>query len=344
MNEDYLKQGIGFYRVLSRAYFYLPFLTIFLYKNNLSFFIISVIMAIYGCASFLFSSLFKNFFLSYLSPKTMLLISEFLKIFGLTLILCANKSVLIYVVAQILLGFSYSSGAGMDTKIINENILENASEVQARTNSYMFYSLLISGLSGSFLFQKNIYFPIVATLVASVICILVILCYFRRIKKHSDIVNKEQYHANQISKEEKRLILNYSFLRGIILTLFTGFLPLYFFVVLNIPIYTFILILTSYTLVGSFSSRKLSNNNTGLIIANLSLGLSLILFLINNFITLILATLLLGLSSGLIRPTIINGLKKYSNVQRDLEKAERYYALLNILILVFAGYFFNTFG
>ncbi|HFF2507823.1 TPA: hypothetical protein ACF9WG_000788, partial [Staphylococcus aureus] len=46
--------GIYLYRILSRAYFYLPFLLIYFLAQNYSIMQLEILMATYGVAAFLF--------------------------------------------------------------------------------------------------------------------------------------------------------------------------------------------------------------------------------------------------------------------------------------------------
>lgn len=82
------------------------------------------------------------------------------------LILFFGDNNFLYSIAQIILGLGYCVGAGADSKLIQKHA-ENIALVQSKTNGYMFLSLLISGLIGSFLFSKGIYLPFVVSMVAT---------------------------------------------------------------------------------------------------------------------------------------------------------------------------------
>lgn len=343
-NNKKILLGISCYRVFSRAYFYLPFITIFLYKKGLNIFVISIIMAIYGLSSFLFSTLVKRKVQSVISTKWLLTISEVSKIFGLSLFLIPIHTLYFYIIAQVFLGISYSLGAGEDSKAIQMFLEDVDGEIQARTNSYMFNSLLISGLLGSLLFQLDISLPIYATIICSIVCIIVLFVTLPAEGKYNE-PKRGTDHKEKVSIEETKLILSYSFLRGIILSLFTGFLPFYFFVDLNIPTYIFILILTGYTLIGSFSSKKISQlKASALLISNIALLLSLLLFLSDNFISIVLGISFLGLSSGMIRPYVVKEFQKTNNFTSNLENSERIYAIINVLFLVIGGLLYYCYG
>lgn len=348
MSQDKkVKLGISLYRIFSRAYFYLPFLVIFLYKKNFSILKIEIIMAIYGLSLFLFTFFCKKKIENYLSNKSMLIISELLKIVGL-LLLINSIDFIHFVVAQFILGISYSIGAGNDSKIIREYIHDDGS-FQAKSNSYMFNTLLISGLIGSWLFALNIHYPFYATCLAAILCISSsILCLEGGISTNSKKDVKNKTSNEPITPNENRFVLGYSFLRGIILTFFSGLLPFHLFVDLKVSILEFILILTSYTLVGSFSSKllpKYVGEQQPLLISEVTLFISLITFYSNNIVLTAIGTILLGVSSGAIRPIVVNQLSNTTNNLSNLfDKMEIYYAMINISLLLIGGFLYQKLG
>ena len=135
---------------------------------------LEILMASYGIAAFY--SLYKEkcFKICNLKDSNKLVVSEIFKIIGLLLLLYQNQY-LILVVAQILLGLSYSMMTGVDTAIIKRNIT-NEKYVQNKSNSYMFLSLLISGIIGSYLYGINIKWPIIMTGIFSILTIIIIRC------------------------------------------------------------------------------------------------------------------------------------------------------------------------
>ncbi len=165
------KRGIIFYRVFSRAYFHLPFLTVFFYKKGFDILQISCILAFYSGSALLSSILIKKNVKDNISSKHIILLSEVLKLIGLFMLIYFNNLVA-FLFAQMLLGLSYSIGAGVDSEIIYNEIDDNVTEFQSKSNSYMFNTLLISGLIGSWLFNKNIELPFVATFLCTLVGII----------------------------------------------------------------------------------------------------------------------------------------------------------------------------
>lgn len=349
LQDKKIRIGIALYRIFSRAYFYLPFLVVYLYKKNFSILKIEVVMAVYGLSLFIFTFFFKKKIEMYWSNKLMLMMSELLKIIGLFLLVNANQLIQ-FVGAQILLGISYSLGAGNDSKIIRECIHDDGT-FQAKSNSYMFNTLLISGLIGSWLFSMNINYPFYATCLAAIFCVISCAFFLEGRNPGSENMSLDKnniLHDKGVTTTENRFIIGYSFLRGIILTFFSGLLPFHLFVDLKVSILEFILILTSYTLVGSFSSKilpKYVGKRNPLLISELALLVSLILFFSNSIILTTLGTVLLGVSSGAIRPIVVNNISNTKNSLSNLfDKMEIYYAGINIALLICGGILYQKYG
>lgn len=330
-----IKLTISLYRIFSRAYFYLPFLTIFFYFKGFNILEISLVMALYGLSSFIFATFFKNMLQKNVSYKRMFILGEACKLLGLALLII-SENIITYGIAQAFLGAGYSIGAGIDSFVIYQMLNDEATTFQAKSNSYMFNTLLISGLIGSWLFDKNIYYPIMATAICTLIEIIILtLMLPNSLEKSKNSKTKELI---SLKDEEKILVLSYAVLRGIILSLFTGFIPYYFFVDLEIPTYFFIVILTSYTLIASIASKKIPKYQGNKILFSIgALAISLLLFLLKKSFYTIIATIFLGVASGVIRPVVANKLKQYKNPIYALDLAEKIYALINFIFLVIGG-------
>lgn len=334
------KLGIIFYRILSRAYFYLPFLLIILYSKGYSIIGIELLMSCYGIGTFVSSTFIKRY-ISSIPSKRLLILSEVVKLIGLGLLSLSDSTILI-VIAQLCLGASYSIGAGEDTNLIQYFLDSEATDFQNRTNGYMFISLLFSGIIGGTLYKLNPNYPIYATIIATIIntILLSLLVPLDYKKEQREFRNTTKYHLTNF---EKYWVGHYVFLRGIILGLFTGFLPFYFFTDLHISTQYFVLILASYTLMGNISSKFFVNKNR--YFSSVLLFPSLLLFLTNNIICICLGMVLLGLSSGITRPQTIKMLKESnSKLSIVLKIAEVYYACFNIIFLMLGGLLYLNFN
>lgn len=340
-----IKISIALYRIFSRAYFHLPFMVIFLYKLNFSLITIEIIMAVYGLAVFTYTKLPANVKpTSYLPSKYNLLVSECIKFIGMILIITTQNFTGICF-SQILLGLGYGIAAGGDTRIINYHI-DDGGKFQAKSNSLMFAALLIAGLIGSVLFSIDIRLPFLASGLADVItCIVCFILPNEPGKLEISTINKPN---RKLSMQEKSLVCVYCLTRGIILTYFTGFLPYHLFIDLQIPVYGFILILTSYTFLGNISSNFIAGklkSDYAVKIMNICLLLSIILYFFDNLVLIIIATILLGLTSGATRPICMTGLRNInSNIVHVSNIMESIYSVINIVLLVLGGILYQHYG
>lgn len=343
--NNHIKAQISLYRIFSRAYFHLPFMVIYLSKIGFSLITIEIIMAIYGLAVFTYTKLptglKPNF---HFSCKYVLLISEIFKFIGLILVVLTQNIAGISI-AQIFLGFGYGIAAGCDTRIINHHI-DDGGKFQSRSNSLMFAALLVAGLLGSVLFNIDIRLPFIAIALADVVTGIVCMTLPNESGKMETLSQKGA--DTKLTYQEKSLVCTYCLTRGIILTFFTGFLPYHLFVDLDIPVYGFIAILTSYTFLGNISSNFIAGRlkkEYAVRIMNICLLLSLIMYFSNNLIMIVVATILLGLTSGATRPICLNGLRDNgSNVALVSNKMEGIYSIINIALLILSGILYYFYG
>ncbi len=343
--NNHIKAQISLYRIFSRAYFHLPFMVIYLSKIGFSLITIEIIMAIYGLAVFTYTKLptglKPNF---HFSCKYVLLISEIFKFLGLILVVLTQNIAGISI-AQIFLGFGYGIAAGCDTRIINHHI-DDGGKFQSRSNSLMFAALLVAGLLGSVLFNIDIRLPFIASALADVVTGIVCMTLPKEPGKMETLSQKGA--DGKLTYQEKSLVCTYCLTRGIILTFFTGFLPYHLFVDLDIPVYGFIAILTSYTFLGNISSNFIAGRlkkEYAVRIMNICLLLSLIMYFSNNLIMIVAATILLGLTSGATRPICLNGLRDNgSNVALVSNKMEGIYSIINIALLLLGGILYYFYG
>lgn len=167
-----IKWNLSLYRIFSRAYFHLPFLVIYLYKLHFNLITIELIMAIYGLSVFTYTRLPQKIKPSYyISCKKLLLLGESLKCLGLIFVIFSQNVVPICL-AQMFLGLGYGIAAGGDTRFIHFHF-QDGGKFQAKSNSFMFASLLIAGLVGSVLFNIDIRLPFVASFFADIITAIV---------------------------------------------------------------------------------------------------------------------------------------------------------------------------
>lgn len=350
MTERQMKIGIILYRIGSRAYFHLPFMTIYFSHLGYDIRIISFIMAIYGGAVLLYSMIPEKYrIVYYCSSKMTLILSELIKIFGLFLFFMSNN-LLVIGVAQLLLGISFGIPAGSDSKIIYTSIKDTS--FQGRSSSYMFLSLLLSALIGSLLFQKNIRLPFLFSLFAAVFTILICLLFLsedRGIREGKKVSNHKKL---VLSAETKQTILTYGFSRGMLLAFFNGFLSYYLVNELHFSMKLLIMVLSAYTIAGNLSARivgklTVNNNQFEYKILDVLLFLILLLFMSKQIYIIVIDSILLGVVVGSIRPICVMQIKDSKNFTYIMEKMEKLYSILNIIILVVGGilyYHYKVYG
>lgn len=333
-----IKLGISLYRIFSRAYFYLPFLLIYLYQKGYSIITIEYLMACYGIGAFLTNKFVKTK-LIIVQSKILLIVSECLKIIGLIALMIGSNTFYI-ICAQMILGISYAIGAGEDTILINEYINDDPSDFQNKSNSYMFLSLLISGIIGGNLYNISNVLPMLLTNIAAVLSIVCVIFLVPNNQKKRLKVEGTKVIRHNLSFKEKSLIIHYAMIRGIILSMFTGFLPYYLFKDMGISTQKFIFILAAYTLMGMIASKKLST--LPIQSSFIALVISLLLLSSKSIVLIVLGMIFLGLSSGLTRPQTINNLKTLGgDLSQTLGLAELIYSIINFGFLIAGGYVFS---
>lgn len=350
MSEKQTKIGIILYRIGSRAYFYLPFFTIYLHYLGYRIFEISCIMAVYGLASFLYSLLpSSDRVVNRTSYRKALLFSELLKLVGL-LFLFIGTNAFVLAIGQFLLGISFAIPEGSDSKIIYSYIKKSG--FQEKTNGYMFLSLLLSGLIGSILFQINPRFPFLFSIAAALLTMLHCIVFLpeNRDKKQDNISYDEIKNFRELPIEVKKVIASYAVGRGLSLAFFTGFLPYYFGIELKLPAYIFILLLSGYTLSGNLSANgigRLKDKDKvkfGFILFHSSILAVPILFLFKNIAAIIIGTILLGTAVGISRPICFVQIKEMEQFTFLVGKMEKMYAVVNFFTLIIGGCLYERFS
>ena len=170
---------------------------------------------------------------------------------------------------------------GVDTAIIKRNIT-NEKYVQNKSNSYMFLSLLISGIIGSYLYGINIKWPIIMTGIFSILTIIIIRCTL--------VENRELNLIGETKGKIKKFLPERSFgyciilLRALILGFFIGFIPINIYNDLKLNNLQFISVLTCYTVMGYLSSRYLTKYLNYKFVSEICLVIFLIIYTYQSFI------------------------------------------------------------
>jgi hypothetical protein len=247
------------------------------------------------------------------------------------------------------MGIGYSMIVGNDTIILQQITKEyNKSEanlIQAKTNSYMFLALLLSGLIGVIIFPYNSSMIFICSIVATLFSIgsIYLMSYKFIVTKNLKINN-----VSQIDKEARNY---YYVVRGFVLAIFVGVLPYFLFVINKSSIIWAGIVLSSFTFCGYISSRYLTqyiiqyNINNIFRISILCILISVLSLLFNNHYLGMPIALILGIVSGCVRPVTIAKINNNDySVEATLNSAEYMYGILNTTILIMAAIvlkFFN---
>lgn len=345
------------YRIFSRLYFHVAVLFIYFYTNKLSIMNIEILLAIYGITLMLGSHWKNKIFLN-VSEKYIISIGELIKAIGLFLF-TIQSHIVVFIIAQVLSGIGYSLTAGTDSRLLKKILPNNDSDtyksIESSSNSYMFLSFLIAGITGSILFELNPHLVFYGSICSNIICLITI--WNLKVNKQSSQDNKSNLQIDKqiINQFEKFWINYYAVSRAFPLAIFVGFLPYFLFVTVNINLYYFGIVLSLFTLSGSLSARflvriykKVGYKQVLLITVLLTLFSMILLSIVTDLLLSIVVVALLGFASGGVRPlTVSNLTTENSNKEKQsylFASMEKLYGFWNATLLVIGGILFNYLG
>jgi len=331
---------IATYRIFSRMYFYLPILFPLFYFAKESVLHVEILFALYNLAAVIFLSLAK-LTIKRIGHKLTLILGEAFKIIGLLCLLFDIKNFFVLIIAQIIMGCGYAFIVSNDTVILQQTFsFENSDayhKAQSSTNSYMFVSLLVAGILGVIVFFYSPNLVLIFSILAAIISLFsIVIMYYQHISSSTQKLIAP--------KVDKMALFYYFIIRGLVLSVFVGILPYFFFILLKINLKEFAVLWAAFTLSGFISSKYLihfvKHLSLSLVlpISAIMLLIALSLLLFKNFYLCILTTFLFGITSGFVRPLTIAKINTtIYNVEETLKKAELYYGLLSTVILLLTG-------
>ncbi|MDT3427395.1 MFS family permease [Paenibacillus forsythiae] len=353
------------YRFASRLYFHLPVLFIYFYNLGLPLWEIELLLAVYGVVIMVTSNINARL-LGHFRHRTVIALAELVKALGLILLLSGHHFPVL-LAGQIVSGFGYSLSAGTDSSLLRHLIAEPQSYKRAESgsNSYMFLSVLISGVVGSILFHIHSTYAFTGSVLSNLLAVLFVLLIretrspdvTRESPSASSAIENAPAHSGKpvFTNEQKYWMSYYAFSRAFALAPFVGFLPFYFYKKENLSLYMFGFVLSLFTLFGFFASRyvvRWGQSKSPDFLSRLSFAasfLSLTVFgLSQNITTGIVAIILLGLASGCIRPLTMSNLNQTEMTPKQrttlLSTMERQYGLYNALLLLIGGWALGYLG
>lgn len=348
------------YRILSRMYFHVIVLFIFLYQIGFGLFNSSLLVSIYGLVLSL-SGMLTGRISHRLSFKTSLIIGEFLKLAGVYLIITGTiqTSVDFMVVAlgQALGGLGFGLCISRDTEIVtSDKTFTDSAKLTAilfKSQGLMFISTFVAGFVGIILYSHDEHLPFYFSIGAQLLTCFVLIFFIsdNSEKTASKGAAAAEPPAVDEAANSNRILFwtcYYAVVRSLSLAPFLVFLPFYFIQLLMDP-YLFAILLSLFSLFAFISALKyqrimstLGLNMTFLVMT----GAMIVAFAIftltiirpnlftNVLYPLLLAISIFGFGSGCVRPISLENLKL-----GELSKASRIHVLTRMEI--FFG-IFNT--
>lgn len=337
------------YRLTSRMYFHLAVLFVYFYINDIPFLGIEFLLAVYGLV-LLVSSYWTNKILR-LKEKNVLILGETVKIFGLIFLLFSSSFYLL-ILGQVFSGVGYSLTSGTDSKLL-KNLTSSNEEYnkrEANSNSYMFISFLLAGIFGSLLFAWNEESIFYASMFASLVSIVSLYNINFSLEYYNYTDKKKNMTDNNLDRQSKSINfwgIYYAVSRAFPLAIFVGFLPYYLFVQAQINLYFFGAVISLFTFAGflsaKFSIHLLKLDTKILIVINallISVSMLALAFVSNVYIS-ILIVIILGMSSGLVRPLTrmhVHSIKhNQESISRIFSSYESLYGIWNATLLIVGG-------
>ncbi len=307
------------YRFISRFYMYLPILAIILiYSMKLSYLSTALILAAHGVAIMVFKTP-SGWLADRFPQKRLLILGELLKSLGICGLIISGGNLLILLVGQIISGLGFAFTSNTESALLFR-IMEfhgekgSYQEVLAKSQKYLFISLLIAGIIGSILATKNLLLPLYFSAPVNLLAALslVFLPEPRREPAPSkQTTDKPKVRAWQEISQVQALLVYYAVNRATVLTLFVFVFPLLLFVdgQINLAFFGAILGLYSLTafLVGNYMAKlsKLVSDSMLWAIVPLALICSILLMTIHFYIVFLVVPILSGIAAAMVRPLVM---------------------------------------
>lgn len=358
------------YRVLSRSYFHLPVLWVWLaVEQGISVWGVAVLLALYS-GTLTFGAPLAQRLQRRLPPGRSIVLGELTKALGLAVVLLAGDVVAAVALGQVIGGLGYSLGQGPDSVLLRTFYGDSDDEAAAygtqesRSMSWVFAAVLVAGVAGGFLYDAAPASPFVAsvavTLLAAVAAgrlaglaartgALAATAAPVAVAPADGAPAQAPAPPVRLTADERRWALYYASVRGLAVAAFVALLPMVFFLELEVDVALFGLVLGSFSVMawlsGRYGTRLLASVTPGLIPAAsvAALGGAFALFALTDALPLALVAMaVLGTVNGVVRPLAmsrINAVGGRSRAERGrvIGAMERLYGAINATAVVLAG-------
>jgi len=343
------------YRVVSRGYFHLSILFVYLLTRDHSVLEVALVLGSYGLALAALTPVSSRL-VARLGPVRALIAGEVLKAAGLVLLAVGAASVPVAVFAQVVNALGFALAMSADTTVINR--LAGPARVrslQASTQSWMFVSLLVSGVAGGALYLVDPRLPLAAGAAAALAAAGLALTLPRNDAAPAGVAGAPSAPpsdtARRMTAPEIRWVTYYVLTRGFMLGSFIGLLPYLVFQRLDVDVLGLSLVLGSYTLAAFVTARysqqilRRAGQRTVAVATGVVLLLSLVVFAVSTSLAaVVLAMILLGAASGGVRPATLGELSRAAAEHRGgavpgwlLSRMEGAFGLCNAVVVLAGG-------
>ena len=343
------------YRVLSRAYFHVPVLLIWLLEvHRFTVPLAELVLAIYGLALTYAAGLASRL-QSRWPVAASIVLGELLKAAGLVALVLSRGSIAAVATGQVLNGLGYGLAQGPDSVVLrslyNDDETRTYAAHESRSMSWVFVAVLVAGVIGGIMYSLNPSWPFWASVCTSLLAALAALSFGSASSTQAAHASNDSVSTRNftLSATERQWMTYYVTMRSLALATFVGFLPIIFFYQLRIDIRLFGVVLGMLSvcayLSGRFGIRLLRRVPDGLIPPVSIAGLAMSLVLLGaapNLVVALLGMAVLGAVNGAVRPLTmarINSVPGRAPEQRSviIGRMERNYGAANAIILGLGG-------
>ncbi|MFE1791972.1 hypothetical protein ACFW7J_26875 [Streptomyces sp. NPDC059525] len=348
------------YRIVSRAYFHLPVVVVFLTQQGFGPLATAALLALYGVTAALGDHVVAPL-RRRLSLAGCLVAGEAVKLAGL-LVLLAPVSTGIAVVSQLLAGLGFCLTAGTDAALASTLLSgERFRTREARTQAGMFLISFAAGVLGAVAYAQYDRAPFLLSALGCAVAALSVLPGGRgglRAKAAEPGAGAVAATGpGRVPPWQVRLWASYySVSRAVLLTAYTFLLPLLLFFGERLSVTMFGAVLGLYTLCGLLSVRlslawqRRYSATTLFWLSSGAMVLGLLLLVPGGLLATAGGTALLGLAGGTVRPTTMGFLGPAMAGLSDAERQrvtrglERRQGIVQAVLLIGAGLWLGSGG
>ncbi|WP_104355548.1 MULTISPECIES: hypothetical protein [unclassified Rathayibacter] len=337
---------ITVYRIVSRAYFHLPVVAVFLLARGYPILAVALLLALYGVVAALadgpLSPLTRR-----LSSAGALVVGEGVKALGLVVIVLDADPVAV-VISQLLAGCGFALTAGRDAALASSlRDGADARRQETRVQSGMFLASFGAGVLGAASLALWDRLPFLLSALVSCAALAVVL--LARLPLGSSAAPGAAARAVRpavLPAAVRFWSLYYSVNRAVLLAAYTFVIPLLLFQELRLTLPAFGLVLGLYTLAGLAAARLsplIAGTPLVFRLTALTQVLGLALTTLGMLGAAIAGLALLGIAGGFVRPATMIALAPAMNGLEDgarvavMRRLERNQGILQAVLLIGAG-------